>query len=156
MLFKAILGLFTLLILQLGAITGLVRRPVRTAWQRLEHTPLGCAACTLLICLSAQVFTVVKAMQQTSVSADNPVMTVKGSSTAVQTANSEFFIDPASGSMMLRSASAADTPPASSQFGSLVAPPQQPQLIQTSTFSMNTSVRLRVVPSPLVSLQLQY
>lgn len=63
---KAVVGLFTLLILQLGAITGLV-------------------------------FTVVKAMQQTSVSAASPVMTVKGSTTAVQTANSDFYVDPATG-----------------------------------------------------------
>ena len=36
-------------------------------------------------------------MQQTSVSASSPVMTVKGSTTAVQTANSDFYVDPATG-----------------------------------------------------------
>ena len=46
---------------------------------------------------TAQVFTVVKAMQQTTVSADSPVMTVKGSTTPVQVANSEFYVDPATG-----------------------------------------------------------
>jgi hypothetical protein len=53
----------------------------------------------------AQVFTVVKAMQQTSVSADSPVMTVKGSTTPVQVANSEFYVDPATGHFRTRTPS---------------------------------------------------
>ena len=47
----------------------------------------------------------VKAMQQTSVSADSPVMTVKGSTTPVQVANSEFYVDPATGLFRTRTPS---------------------------------------------------
>lgn len=127
MLFKAIVGLFTLLILQLGAITGLVcsflpdRRSLFAADGR-------CAK---------QVFTVVKAMQQTSVSASSPVMTVKGSATAVQTANSDFYVDPTSGSMMLRTSAVTqcDTPSTSTLAAAA------PQVLQTSPFSTNISVR---------------
>ena len=36
-------------------------------------------------------------MQQTTVSADSPVMTVKGSTTPVQVANAEFYVDPTTG-----------------------------------------------------------
>jgi hypothetical protein len=52
-----------------------------------------------------QVFTVVKAMQQTTVSAESPVMTVKGSTTPVQVANSEFYVDPATGFFRMRTPS---------------------------------------------------
>jgi hypothetical protein len=41
-------------------------------------------------------------MQQTSVSADSPVMTVKGSTTPVQVANSEFYVDPVTGHFRTR------------------------------------------------------
>ena len=44
-------------------------------------------------------------MQQTSVSADSPVMTVKGSTTPVQVANSEFYVDPATGLFRTRTPS---------------------------------------------------
>ena len=44
-------------------------------------------------------------MQQTSVSADSPIMTVKGSTTPVQVANSEFYVDPATGLFRTRTPS---------------------------------------------------
>lgn len=47
----------------------------------------------------------VKAMQQTNVSAVNPVMTVKGSTTPVQVASSEFYVDPATGLFRTRTLS---------------------------------------------------
>ena len=125
LLWKGIIALFLLLILQLGAITGLVRSLLRL------KTPLVSDVD------AAQVFTVVKAMQQTSVSASSPLMTVKGSTTAVQTANSDFFVDPATGSMMLRTSPVTQCGAPSTPTLAAAAP----QVLQTSPFSTNISVR---------------
>ena len=84
----------------------------------------------------AQVFTVVKAMQQTSVSADSPVMTVKGSNTPVQVANSEFYVDPVTGLFRTR------TPAGSTGSGSarhLLQDVDPTARIASADFSLHSS-----------------
>ena len=92
-----------------------------------------------------QVFAVVKFTQQTSVSASSPVMTVKGTNTAVQTASSDFYVDAATGSMMLRTSSQPECS-VPSTTSTLAASPVQPQVLQTAPFSVNATVR-KVTPS---------
>ena len=56
----------------------------------------------LLAGITGLVFAVVKAAQQTDVTAGNPVMTIKGTSTPVQVASSDFYVDPITGYLRLR------------------------------------------------------
>lgn len=113
MMFKALIILSALLVLQLGAITGLVRTcpaALQAQCRRTGFTLRGSATHVPRAHLprpSLQVFTVVKAMQQTTVSASSPVMTVKGTDTPVQVANSEFYVDPATGQIRTRTPSDA-------------------------------------------------
>ena len=53
--------------------------------------------------ITGLVFAVVKATQQTDVTAGSPVMTIKGTSTPVQVANSDFYVDPSTGYVRIRS-----------------------------------------------------
>jgi Chaperone of endosialidase len=48
------------------------------------------------------VWTIVATNMQTTVTASNPVMNVKGTSTPVQVASSDFYVDPATGKLMAR------------------------------------------------------